>query len=181
MGLAGAAFVLYAAAGVAAYAQPVPPAPPGMDRHEHRMVVRRGFDEQDQARHLRAILQLRPSQEPALAAYLAATRPDPAATMRMQAPGQPKTTPERLARMEQMIAMHQETMRARIEATKRFYGQLDPAQKAAFDELPLMGGPMGVGHMGPVKIMHRGPPMGRMPPMEHEDGPMEPPPPAPHF
>ena len=33
-------------------------------------------------------------------------------------------------------------MKTQIAATKRFYDQLDPAQKSAFDELPLMmGGP----------------------------------------
>src|SRR4051812_1638495 len=90
--LAGAAFALYAAAGAAAFAQPLPPPPPPGaqsdhgDRPEHRMMMRGGdhhgmrFERggegpEQRAAHLRAILQLKPGQEGALITYLAAMKP----------------------------------------------------------------------------------------------------------
>ena len=61
----------------------------------------------------------------------------------------PQTTPERLARMQQMMAQHQSAMASVVDATRRFYDQLDPAQKRAFDAAPMMMmmGP-GMGGMG---------------------------------
>jgi LTXXQ motif family protein len=176
--LAGAILALSTVAGAAAYAQAPPNAGPQahMDRgqgHEHRgSMIRRGGDGPNQAEHLRAILQLKPTQEPALTAYLEATRPtgDRDRMMRAGGEGRPKTTPEKLARMEARMNQHQAAMKTRIAATKRFYDQLDPAQRRAFDELPLMmgGPPMSRGGM---KIMHH--PRPPMPPM----APQTPPPP----
>ncbi|MDB5435333.1 MAG: hypothetical protein JWR47_1590, partial [Phenylobacterium sp.] len=88
------------------------------------------------------------------------------------------TTPQRLAEMEAQMAAHTAAMHVRIEATKRFYDQLEPSQKKVFDELPmLMIGPMGpMMPMGPMKVMvnmERRPPMPPMPPMP----PKAPPPP----
>jgi hypothetical protein len=168
--LAGAALALSAAAAATAYAQAAPSSDQqvrierhdGGAGHEQRMVIiRRGDDGVNQAEHLRAILQLKPAQEPALTAYLEAMKPkgDHDRMMRMGGEGQPKTTPEKLARMEARMSEHEAAMKSKIAATKRFYDQLDPAQKRAFDELPLMmGGPMPM--MEGMKIMHH-----RMPPM----------------
>jgi len=96
----------------------------------------------DQARELRATLGLRPDQEPALQSYLQAVTPSPAQTARMrqsQAGVASMTTPERL---DQMLA-HMDEMRAtmanRVEATKRFYFQLTPAQRRAFDTMRAPG------------------------------------------
>lgn len=163
--LAGAAFALSAAASATAYAQATPaPADQkrveertviirhGGDDQEQRMIVRHGG--QDQAEHLRTMLQLKPSQEPALAAYLAAVRPahEHERIVEMSDHGDAKTTPQRLADMEAQLAQHTAAMHARIEATKRFYDQLEPSQKKVFDELPmLMIGPMGP--MMPMKVM----------------------------
>ena len=177
--LAGAVLALSTAAGAAAYAQAAPNPEPQprlergerTERHERTVIIRRGDERPDQAEHLRAILQLKPAQEPALTAYLEAMRPkdDHDRMMKMGGEGRPKTTPEKLARMEARMNEHEAAMKTRIAATKRFYDQLDPAQRRAFDELPLMMG----GHMGPMPMMHG------MKIMHHPMPPMPPMPPAP--
>ena len=173
--LAGAALALSAAVAATAYAQAAPDSEqqPRVDRgerherherHERTVIIRRGDDGVNQAEHLRAILQLKPAQEPALTAYLAAMHPkgDHERMMKMGGEGRPKTTPEKLARMEARMTEHEAAMKTRIAATKRFYDQLDPAQKRAFDELPLMMGGPPMPMMGGMKIMHH--PMPPMPP-----------------
>ena len=149
--MAAAALTLTTAAVAVAQDGPPPPgAPPMADdgpggpdgfggpRH-HR------FDPEARAQHLRDVLQLRPEQDGALKAFLAATgpkdrdgkgRPD-----RLSADGPPKplTTPERLDREAQHLARAQ----ARIDATRAFYAALSPSQKKAFDALGPMGGDHG--------------------------------------
>ena len=102
-------------------------------------IIRTGHDGADHAQHLRNLLQLRPNQEAALTAYLAAMKPKDAAVHMERMDDAPKTTPERLARMEQRLNERQAEQRGRIDAIRKFYGQLDAAQKKAFDELPPMG------------------------------------------
>lgn len=168
----GAAALTAIGFGAAAHAQAQP---------EQRRVEREVRIERDHAQHLKNILQLRPSQEAALAAYLAAMQPT-ARGVRMDASGadaRPKTTPERLARMEQRLAEREAAQRGRIEATRRFYAQLDAGQKKAFDELPLMMGPMmGDMPMRAMQIMHRLP-RGEFPGGFRHEMPMPPAPPAP--
>lgn len=126
-----------------------PQAGPGAQREWSRpdpaaMAARR-------AEHLRATLQLRPDQEPALKAFLEAGKPaerpargDRQATANL-------TTPQRLdaarARMTERMARFDQ----RAAATKRFYAQLNPAQQKAFDAMAAqrgMGGGKG-GRHGP--------------------------------
>ncbi|WP_374472091.1 Spy/CpxP family protein refolding chaperone [Phenylobacterium sp.] len=139
-------------------------------RPAHPVIVRLD-DDRDRSEHLRNILQLRPNQEAALNAYLEAMTPKTDHLVRFdREDGEARrTTPERLAEMEQRLAEREAQGRARIEATRRFYAQLDERQKKAFDELPLMMGP---GHFGPgaMHIVHRGAPL---------HAPLPPPPPAP--
>ena len=130
--LAGA---IVALAATAAFAQPAPPpGEPGhrMERQERTIIIRHGDDEMGagHADHLRAILQLKPGQEGALTAYLAAMHPkgDHEGMMRMHGEGMAKSTPEKLARMEARMTEHEAAMKSKIAATKRFYDQLDPAQ-----------------------------------------------------
>jgi hypothetical protein len=162
--IAGAAFALYAAT---AAAQPAPPEPGGRMEHQERTIIIRRDDDMGagHAEHLRAILQLKPGQDAALTAYLAAMHPqhDHEQMMRMHGEGRSKSTPERLAQMEARMAEHEAAMKSKIAATRRFYDQLDPAQKRAFDELPLMMGGPGMPMMEGMKIMHHG--MAPMPPM----------------
>ena len=165
--LASAAFALYAAMGAAAFAQPGPPPGPG-----HNVMMRAPESAAERAGKLRDLLQLKPAQEPALQAFVGALD---SARQAMGPPGgapqaMPATTPERLARMQEMMARHQAAANAMIEATRRFYDQLDPAQKRAFDAMPPMmmmhhglGGPMGGpgGGMGPRGVEGMGPPPGQ--------------------
>jgi len=129
----------------------------------------------DPAEHLRNALQLRPNQEAALAAYIAAMHPQHDVMMfHSDDRDGPKTTPERLADMEKMLAEHDARMKAHIAATRAFYNQLDTGQKKAFDEM------QGGGHMGMIqniRFVHPMPGMPPMPPMPHM--PMPPVPPTP--
>jgi protein CpxP len=114
------------------------------------------------AQHMRAVLQLRPDQEPALQALMASMRPPEGMRgpgMRgMGGPGmrgdgmrgegrETLTTPQRLDRMAQRMEQHQRAFQIRADAIRRFYAQLSPSQQAAFDALP-MGPPMGMGGHG---------------------------------
>ena len=69
-------------------------------------------------------------------------------------------------------------MKAHIAAIRTFYGQLDPAQKKAFDELGFGGGEIRM--IQNVRFMHGMPgrPPMPVPPMMHAM-PVPPPPPAP--
>jgi len=172
--IAGAVLALSAAAGAAAYAQAAPNPEPQPrlergERHEHNARdFHRAVERPDQAEHLRAILQLKPAQEPALTAYIAATQRkfDRERMSKMRGEGRPKTTPEKLARMEARMSEHEAALKTQIAATKRFYDQLDPAQRRAFDELPLaIGGPP-MPMMGGMNVMyHRMPPPPPIPPV----------------
>lgn len=177
---AGAALVIGAAGAAAALAQPVsPPAPlppAGEGRHEviiqrdgsemrmendgRVMIMRRAVRHQDKAAHLRAVLQLRPNQEPALTAYLQAIDAPREMIHVIRSDDAPKTTPQRLADTEKMLAEHDAAVHGRIEATRRFYDQLDAAQKKAFDELDLADD-----HMALLHLASFHPPMPPMPPM----------------
>ena len=117
--------------------QPPPAAAPGQPR-EARGEWRRPDPEAMAARradHLRAALQLRPDQEPALKAFLAASQPAPGDRAAMAA----MTTPQRLdaqrARMTERLARFDQ----RAAATKKFYAQLSPTQQKAFDTLAPRG------------------------------------------
>lgn len=135
--------------------QPPPPAkqgggPEGRRPDPAAMAARR-------AEHLRAALQLRPDQEPALKAFLDASKRDERPDRMNREQLSAMTTPQRLdaarARMTERLARFDQ----RAAATKRFYAQLTPTQQKAFDALQPRG--MGMdGHGG--KDGH-GPMMGR--------------------
>jgi periplasmic protein CpxP/Spy len=197
--LAGAAFALSAAGAAAAYGQAAPASGDHarVEREERTVIVRHGGEGEertvtirhggmDQAEHLRTMLQLKPNQEAALNAYLAATRPEHRheRIVEMSDRDEAKTTTQRLAEMETHLNEETAQAHARIEATRKFYGQLEPSQRKVFDELPMMMGPMGpmMMHMGPMKVMvnmARTPPMPPMPPMAPRPPRAPPAPPAP--
>ncbi|MCX7588609.1 Spy/CpxP family protein refolding chaperone, partial [Phenylobacterium sp. 58.2.17] len=118
-------------------------------RRQRQMCIRDSPDPQAMAArrgdHLRAALQLRPDQEPALKAFLAASQPAarPAPGDRAAMAGM--TTPQRLdaqrARMTERLARFDQ----RAAATKKFYAQLSPAQQKAFDTLAPRGPGKGMG------------------------------------
>jgi len=122
--------------------------------HEHQQM---------HAKHLHDLLQLRPDQDAALQTLLAALEPphDHMDGDHHWGPGGPDhkgpgpdghdvfaklTTPERLDKMQAMMAEHTAKRQAefakRADAIKTFYAALSPDQKRAFDALPpeLMGG-----------------------------------------
>ena len=206
--LAGAAFALSAAGAAAAYAQTTPapkaaPAP-GAQVEERTVILRRGDDADERsamlhegrerhvmimrndgaghAEHLRTMLQLKPGQEAALTAYLAATGPQHhERIVEMSDHAAPKTTPQRLSEMENRMAEDTARSHARIEATRKFYDQLESSQKKVFDEMPMLMGPMG-SHMEEMKVMvnmEGMPPMPPLPPLPPRP-PRAPVPPTPH-
>ena len=147
--------ILTLSLGGAAVAQPAPAAQEAGHRHErgdrpHRdpaeMAARR-------AQHLRDTLQLTPNQEPALNAFVSSMAPPADRREKMRADRGERaamTTPERLDRMKARMADRQAQFARRADATMRFYSQLSPAQKKAFDAMPPKGGRggKGGGHRG---------------------------------
>jgi hypothetical protein len=109
---------------------------------------------------LKVVLRLRPDQEAALQAFVAAHHPDGPPMMMHDGPGdmaKPQTTPERLAEMakhEAAMAAEHEKMRA---ALAKFYAALSPDQQKVFDALQRLQGP---GGMGGHHMMMMGGPMG---------------------
>ena len=155
-----------------AHAQPAGPphGPHGPPNAE--MKARHEAMQKQRLEDLKIVLRLRPDQEPALAAFAAAHKPQ---VQEMKSPREPKalTTPQRLEEMSkheaEMTAQHQR-MR---EALAKFYAVLSPEQQKVFDALQRLKGqhrgPM-MGHGGgPRMIMMRhggpdGPAPGREPP-----------------
>ncbi len=109
---------------------------------------------EERARALRAVLQLRPDQEQAFAAFQAAMTPKRPEGRWGEGPGPggAMTTPQRLDRGLERMQAHLEEARARAAAVKSFYAVLTPEQQRAFDALGRMhgeGGWRGRGRMGP--------------------------------
>jgi len=132
---AGAALSL--AAVTATFAQaPAPGAPPAP--HAGMMMHHQQHDPAKMAEHLRTALQLTSAQEPALQAFIGAMQPMGEMRDHMKdARGDWKnlTTPQRLDRMQAMMAEHQAQFARHADAVKRFYAALTPAQQKAFDAL----------------------------------------------
>lgn len=152
LALAGALALSAAGAGLAQTPPPPGPGPEGAHGHWQRPDAAKMAEEH--AQRLRAVLQLRPDQEPALKALIAAMQPDPAKMEQRRAEhGEMRklATPQRLDRMQARMAERQQQFARRADAIKRFYAQLSPAQQKAFDALPApghMGGHGGFGHGG---------------------------------
>lgn len=142
----GAAFGgALAAALLVTAAQAQPPAPtPGQGPRAERM---QRLDPEAmaarRAEHLRTVLQLRPDQQGALDAYLAALKPQARPDRARPAPGQTLTTPERLDRQQAAMRERMARFEQRAAATKRFYAALSPAQQKAFDALKPAHGKRG--------------------------------------
>ena len=109
------------------------------------------------AEHMKALLQLRPDQEPALRAFIDAARPS---GDRMGRRGEREdfralSTPERLDRARARMVERMAAFDRRAAATKRFYAQLSPSQQKAFDAIGPRGGPGGRGdHHGGGGFRH---------------------------
>lgn len=153
-GLTAAGLAALLASASVSFAQPAPPTQPpmrdhgpGMERPDPAAMAAR------RAERLRAALQLRPDQEPALRTFLDTMRPPEGAREAWRRDRQETaqlTTPQRLDRMKARMAERQARFDKRAAATIRFYAQLSPAQQKAFDTLAPMewGGGKG-GRHGP--------------------------------
>lgn len=156
---------------------PLPPMPmdgmmamvgPGMDmmmmRHE------RPADPEKRAQRLRDVLQLRPDQDGALKAFVAATSPkieikrevvkkekgDKADGDKMEwTERAPMTTLERLDRMTKAA----DAMKQRAEATRAFYTALTPSQQKTFDVLGMSEDGLGGEHVFVRRFDAKGPAM----------------------
>jgi protein CpxP len=145
---AGALCLGLAAVATAGIAQNRPPAAPGAG--PPGVADRGGKFGQKRARReqmLHDVLSVKPDQETAFHAYLAALarprkddggRPEPGRE-RDQGLGQaPMTTPQRLDRKAARMAQRQARFQQAASATRTFYAALSPAQRRAFDVLPMM-------------------------------------------
>lgn len=141
--LALAAILAAAAPAAASYAQTTAPASPAAGPRDHRPMMDPAQRAQHRAERLRAVLQLRPEQEPALTAYLQALQPPAGAREAWQARrGQvaAMTTPQRIEAMRKGMEARRARFDQHAQATLRFYAQLSPAQQKAFDAMGPQGG-----------------------------------------
>lgn len=140
---------LLAAAGLAAVAQsgpgaapadapqPTAKAPAARTAQDGRERMRQKMAERHAQRlsALKAKLQLKPEQEGAWNSFSAAMQPPARPDHRAEREALAKlSTPERVDRMNGLMAQRQEQMRQRGEASKAFYATLDDAQKKIFDQ-----------------------------------------------
>jgi hypothetical protein len=130
--------------------EPPPSAPPPPAEARHGSWAEHGRERAEaRARALHDILNIRPDQDAAFQAFIAAMKP-PAGHEGM--PDHPDmdemdhlTTPERLDRMAARMADHEAEFQRRAAAVKAFYAALTSNQQRAFDALPGM---MGMGDHG---------------------------------
>jgi hypothetical protein len=158
-----------AAAATGASAQPAGPPPRPGEPSSAEMKARYEALKKQHLDDLRAVLRLRPDQEPALAAFAASHEPK---RLEMKLPDPATTTPERLEAM----GRHEAEMRARHDRMRqslsKFYAALSLEQQKAFDALQRLRGPGGPGPMmggggpggpggGPANVDHAPRPHGR--------------------
>ncbi|MBW8816021.1 MAG: Spy/CpxP family protein refolding chaperone [Caulobacterales bacterium] len=154
-------------------------------RHEHHelRIYRHDGDDVTIVRDgrpetLSSVLQLRPDQEPALKAFLEATRPahDHEHMSRIDR-DDPRTTLQKLDEMQARLSQQQAEMARKIAAVRAFYAQLDERQKKAFDAMPMImvAGP----NVGPILVPHVMPIVDRSWPTPPTPTPTPPVPPMP--
>jgi hypothetical protein len=133
------------------------PAGPGGPAHGDRAAERQKMFEtvrHQREQRLHDLLQIRPEQDGAFRAYLAALesqhKPGERGHGHEGRPDERKhlTTPERLDRMAARMAERQQRFQQTAAATKTFYAALNADQRKAFDAMPRMGrgGHHGFGH-----------------------------------
>jgi protein CpxP len=93
----------------------------------------------EHAQRLTALLNLRPDQQPALQALMAAMAPGEHERRAGDAEAQ-LTTPQRLDRMADHMARREAEFHKRADAIRTFYAALSPEQQKAFDALPMLMG-----------------------------------------
>jgi hypothetical protein len=88
------------------------------------------------SRDLAILLEIKPGQQAALAAFLAARAPERGEPRARS--GAAETEPERLDRLSAAAQRRSARIQGRIEATRTFYAALDPHQRQLFDALMRM-------------------------------------------
>jgi Spy/CpxP family protein refolding chaperone len=162
-----------AAAGVACAQAPAPPPPGEQGPHGEMMAHMKAMHEEMMKQHvedLKTVLRLRPDQEPALQALMAAHAPHMRTMGHDDADGPPKllTTPQRLDEEAKRDAERAADHARAREALAKFYAALSPEQQKVFDALHRLehghGGP-GMMMGGPgmnMMFLHGGPGMAMM-------------------
>jgi protein CpxP len=153
--LVAAIAALCLTSGALAQDRPTPPAMGDAPRHEGDRAEWRKAHQERRAQFLRAVLNIRQDQEPALQAFLSdmhAAKAEHKDWADRPAEAGPLTTPERLDRMTAWMtkrsAERQAAFQQRAQAIKRFYAALSPEQQRAFDALHGRGEMMRHGHHG---------------------------------
>jgi protein CpxP len=156
-----AGLVLPLGLATASLAQDAPAAPPAggpaaADMHHHRDPAEMRAH---MAEHLKAALQLQPSQDGALNAFIEAMKSpgDHHDRMDHRQGGEMAhlTTPERLDKMVAHMDERRAQMTAHVAAVRQFYAQLSPSQQKAFDAMsPMMGHHRGGGDRGDHGFHH---------------------------
>lgn len=156
-----------ASLGLAAAAQtlPAPPATgPGrsgqermMERHDPARIQQFKQERRAQQRErLKETLQITPAQEGAWTAWTAALQPPANWKRPDRAEFERLTTPERIDRMRALRTERMARMDQRAEATKVFYGALNPIQQRVFDLETARRGKGGRGTHGGGHHGHHG-------------------------
>ena len=105
----------------------------------NRQAKRQQWKEQRGERHtarlaeLKKTLAITPAQEPAWTSFTQAMQPRSDFARLDRQAMDTLTTPERIDRMRAQRAQRNASMDARLDATKAFYTQLEPAQQQSFD------------------------------------------------
>lgn len=154
MALAGGMSLALAGAGYAQSQGGQPPAPGAQGHHWDPAQMRARMEEhrQRRAQMLHDAIGIRPDQDAAWQAFLAAMRPaggergEGRRDWKDRQDQAPLTTPQRLDRMTQRMAERQQRFQQRAAAIKAFYATLDPRQQKTFDA--LVGARFGRGGMG---------------------------------
>lgn len=146
----------------ASFAQPDPRSAAPEARGERPMMRQRMSPEQRaerRAERLRVMLQLRPEQDRALREYVAALQGARGDRMGRRGEMRQMSTPDRLQAQRERLTERLAAFDRRAAATSRFYGQLTPAQRQAFDAMGAQRGGRGMrgGRMrGPGGFAPRG-------------------------
>jgi periplasmic protein CpxP/Spy len=140
-----------------ASAQEAPAAPDGQAQHggqhwaQHRAEMREHMEHAraERLKTLHDALSIRPDQEGAWQAFVAATAPQPREHnehKEMGAPGEHHhlTTPERLDRMQKRMEERMAAFQRHAAAVKALYAALTPAQQKTFDALARLHGMHGM-------------------------------------
>jgi hypothetical protein len=129
--------------------------PRGMSPEQREAKMKEQFNRMATQMHDK--LKLNASQEQAWNTYLQSMTPPPRAQRPDRAQWEKMTTPQRMEQHLAQMKDHEAQMSKRLDATKTFYGQLNPDQQKTFDSETarmmhgMMGDHHGRGHGGPGK------------------------------